>query len=60
MLQGEKLQISLSTLDMVDVVCWYGDLATTLLPLNISLLPFDSIEIGMGDTGLFPPGVGTT
>ncbi len=45
---------------MIDVVCCHTDLVSMLLPLIIALLPFDAIIVGMGDTGLCPPGVGTT
>ncbi len=52
------MEVSLDTLDMIDVVRWYTELISTLLPLNIALLPFDAVVVGMGVTGLCPPGVG--
>ncbi len=59
-LHGNKLELSLSTLDMINVVQLYNDLVSLLQPLNIDLLFFDAIVVRMGNTELCPPGVGTT
>ena len=42
-----------------EIVQWYDGLVNKLRPLNVALMPFDSIIPRMGAEGLCPPGMGT-
>ncbi len=50
------MEVSVDTLDMIDVVQWYTELVLTLLPLNIALLIFDAVVVRMEIIGLCLPG----